>query len=312
MIEGVEGLEAELQRSCIGEAKTFLEGHVEVANAGTVEVAAFGVAELAELLFRKEGGVEGWAAVAAIGVDVERAGEILRRVEEIVVGSVAEGAEEGVVGVIEEGDGKAGGEAGDAGEAPLFGEAIAFVQESRYGERPVVAGDEVVFEIPGGDGAALSGIDGVELLAEAGALVDGFGVGVTEEELRAVALVAEGGFEGVVVGGGDGLIGGVFTIVGALTYASSLHCLSGAIGVGGVFAEGAAALEALAECRVAGVCGDERKDAVALIADVADCEQSVAGELTLEGEHVVVGVGCAVAVVEEGVRCDGSEVGPVD
>ena len=94
MVEGVEGLEAELEGSRIGEAEVFLEGHVEVINSGAVEDAAFGVAELAEVFFGEESCVECAAAVAAVGVDLERAGEVLRGVEEIVVCAVAECAEE--------------------------------------------------------------------------------------------------------------------------------------------------------------------------------------------------------------------------
>ncbi|WP_433983421.1 hypothetical protein RBB78_19385 [Tunturiibacter empetritectus] len=44
---------------------------------------------MAEVFFREESGVKGWAAVASVGVDLERAREVLRGVEEIVVGSVA-------------------------------------------------------------------------------------------------------------------------------------------------------------------------------------------------------------------------------
>ena len=169
-----------------------------------------------------------------------------------------------------------------------------------------------MLQIPGGDGAALAWVDEVELLAEAGALVDRLCVGVAEEELRAVMGVAKRGFERVVVGVGDGFVGGVFAVVGALADASSLHCLSGAVGVGGVFAEGAAAAEAEAERGIAWVGGDKREDVVSLIADVAHGQYSVAGDLPLDGEHVVVDVRDAIAMVEEGVGRDGSEVGPVD
>jgi len=78
-----------------------------------------------------------------------------------------------------------------------------------------VAGDEVVLHVPSGDSAALASVDWVKLLAEIGALVDRLGVRVTEQELRSVAIVAQRGLERVVVGVGDGAVGGVFAEVPA-------------------------------------------------------------------------------------------------
>ncbi len=94
VVEGVEGFEAKLEGSRVGEAEIFLEGHVEVVNSRAVEDATFGIAELAQVFFRKESGVECGAPVSAVGVDLERTWEVLRRVEEIVVCAVAERAEE--------------------------------------------------------------------------------------------------------------------------------------------------------------------------------------------------------------------------
>ncbi len=67
------------------------------------------------------------------------------------------------------------------------------------GEGQGVTADEVMLEIPGGDGAALAWIDDVQLFAETGALIDGLRVGVAEEKLRAIMGVAQCGFEGIVV-----------------------------------------------------------------------------------------------------------------
>src|SRR5580692_6097428 len=50
---------------------------------------------------------------------------------------------------------------------------------------------------------------------------------------------------------------------------------------------------------------------MSLIPDIADGQQSAAGDLPLEGKHVVVGVGNAIAVVEERVGGKGHKVGPV-
>ena len=45
-VEGVEGFDAELERSGFGEAQIFSEREVEVVNSGAVEDAAFGVAQV--------------------------------------------------------------------------------------------------------------------------------------------------------------------------------------------------------------------------------------------------------------------------
>ena len=84
-------------------------------------------------------------------------------------------------------------------------QAITSPENISDGQRHGIAGDEVVLEIPCGDGTALPGIDRIELLAEIGALVDRLGVGVTEEELRATTLVTKCCFERVVVRVGDDL-----------------------------------------------------------------------------------------------------------
>ena len=111
-----------------------------------------------------------------------------------------------------------------------------------------VAGDEGMLLVPSGDGAALSRIDRIELLADVGALIDRLRVSVAQQELRAVAPVTKGGFERVVVGVGDGDVGGIFAVVFALSNersavlsgAGPIDGLAGCGGIGVVFAEGTA------------------------------------------------------------------------
>ncbi len=100
-----------------------------------------------------------------------------------------------------------------------------------------------MLDVPGGDSATLAGVDGIELLAKVRALVDRLGIGVAQQKLRATMGVAQSGLERVVVGVGDGLVGGVFAVVRALTDAGALYGLTGAVGVGRIFAEGTAAVE---------------------------------------------------------------------
>ena len=91
----------------------------------------------------------------------------MRGVDQVVVGSIAERTEQGVVGIVEQGDGKTGGEARYTGEAPVVGKDGGTAAEAIEGKGDGVAGNQVVFEVPCGDGAALAGIDWIELLAKA-------------------------------------------------------------------------------------------------------------------------------------------------
>ena len=53
----------------------------------------------------------------------------------------------------------------------------------------------------------------IELLAQAGSLIDGFGISVAEKNLRAAMVVAKRRLERVVVGVGDGPVGRILAIV---------------------------------------------------------------------------------------------------
>jgi hypothetical protein len=50
MIEDIECLSSELQRSRFGQAQTLLKGHVEVLNSWAIEDSALGISKLAKIL----------------------------------------------------------------------------------------------------------------------------------------------------------------------------------------------------------------------------------------------------------------------
>src|ERR1700677_1122300 len=125
-------------------------------------------------------------------------------------------------------------------------------------------------------------------------------------------LIAKSRFECVVVRINDGFVGCVFSVVWPLTDASSLHCLTGTAGVWGILSERAAAWEAKAESGISWVHRDKREDVMTLVANVADGQQCVFGNLPLDRKHVVIDVRYTIAVVEKGIGGDGQEIGPIN
>ena len=74
------------------------------------------------------------------------------------------------------------------------------------GNSIVEAGDEVVAQIEGRKSAAERGVHWIYRLGQAGGLIDGFRPGVAGQQFEAVGAMVECGFEGVVVGVGDGAL----------------------------------------------------------------------------------------------------------
>src|SRR5271155_1339174 len=91
--------------------------------------------------------------------------------------------------------------------------------------------------IPCGNGAALPGIEGIELLANVRTLVNRLGIGVTQQELRVIVPVMKRSLQGVVVRIGDGPVGGILSIVRALSNARAPHGFSSTGSVSGVFSK---------------------------------------------------------------------------
>src|SRR5271168_3705082 len=142
---------------------------------------------------------------------------MMRCVEHVVIYSVAQRAEQGIVGIVVERHRKSGGEAGRSGEAPIGSQTIGPACEHLDREGPGVTGDERVLLVPCRNCAALSRVEGVELLADAGALIDRLCIRVAQQELRAAVLVTKGGFERVVAGVGNRPVGRIFAVVFAFS-----------------------------------------------------------------------------------------------
>ena len=100
MVEGVERIHFEGESQPLVKLEALADAHVEVVDARPVEDAPLGVAEVAQILLRKQGGIEGRLAVTPVSIDLERPGEVLRGVQQVVVNPVAEGAAQRVIGIV--------------------------------------------------------------------------------------------------------------------------------------------------------------------------------------------------------------------
>jgi len=88
-----------------------------------------------------------------------------------VVDAVRIGSNEGVIAVIDHGDGKPAGDMSNAGDGPASGEA-AGLEELIEGQLVLVADDEVVFHIESGEAVAQRRVEGIDLFADVGRLVE--------------------------------------------------------------------------------------------------------------------------------------------
>src|SRR5271163_978995 len=110
----------------------------------------------------------------------------------------------------------------------MGGQTIGLAKYGFNRNRPGVAGDKSLLLVPCRNGAALFGIDGIELLADVRALVDRFRVGIAQQELRAAVLIAKRRFKRVVVGVANRAIRGILAVVRACPDARAKAALSGA------------------------------------------------------------------------------------
>ncbi len=167
------------------------------------------------------------------------AAAVVGLVDAAVVDAVGIGPDQRVVSVVDHGDGKSAGEAGDAGERPSAGEAIG-AEELVEGQLILVAEDEVVLHVEGRERVAERRVEGVDLFADVGRLVQRFAVGVGGGELEAAAGVAGAEFERVVVGVADVGLQRVAAEVGSERAAGSVDLAAADGEVDGVFAAWAA------------------------------------------------------------------------
>ena len=134
-------------------------------------------------------------------------------------------------------------------------------------------------------------------------------------------LIAERGFESVVIGVGDSTVRRVLSIVFAGRADSSSCVLPGSRSVDGLYAVGgvrrilaerSAACEAQAERGVSWIRRDHGKYMMSLITHVANGEHGIARDLPLKGEHVIVDVRRPVTMVEERIGSKWHEISSVE
>src|SRR5271170_3116163 len=98
---------------------------------------------------------------------------------------------------------------GDAGKFPAAGPGVGGAKELFERKLVVVADDEIVFHIEGGERFTKSGIERVDGFAEVRRLVLRFAEGVTGEDGEAPGAVAQSDLQRVVIGVADGGLVGV-------------------------------------------------------------------------------------------------------
>src|SRR5690242_7023290 len=285
VIEGVEALGAEFQ-SALLPLEGAAEREIEVQRAGAVESAARRGSRRAERVGMEQLGIEIRHSVARIVVDAQRTGRVVGAIEAAIVDAVRETAFEGAIAIARDGDGKTGGGAGDAGDGP-----------AAEGEPEVVGGHQAVADIPRGEGAAQTEVEGIDGIGEARRLIDRLAEGIREQQFEAAAGMAQAGLEGIVIRVADAGVVIVVGEVGAEPYPGAREHAAGGGGVLRILAEGAACGRAgrdrcglahrQTQRRVPGVGRVDNHQMMRLRAGIADAGDGVGAQLPLDGEEVV-------------------------
>src|ERR1700691_6617679 len=109
--------------------------HVKIFNPRPIEEAPRRISQLTQRFRSKKSNVKSRLAVSWLGVDLERTGRNLRRIEQLVVHAVSERPQQRPVGIVEERDRESGAEAGGARNTESFLEVV------------VVGGHEILGQI---------------------------------------------------------------------------------------------------------------------------------------------------------------------
>ncbi len=162
MIENVEIFEPDIERLGLGETHRLADLDVEVLDPRPVEKPPRRIAELTQRFGSEPRGVKGRPAISRIGVDLEWPRRDLRRVEQLIVDSVAQRSEKGPVGVVKQRDRESGAETRGALNTKSSFEVV------------VVCRHEVLREIECGDHARGALIEGIDLFSQIRRVIDRF------------------------------------------------------------------------------------------------------------------------------------------
>src|SRR5579883_2209496 len=149
MVEGVKGLQPELQSLALGESEVAKQGHVEVDLAGSVEAAPGGRARRAERVGGEGVRIEIGQAVARILVQQERAAIVVRQIQAVVVYTVGNAPLQRVIAVFGERYRKSRADTRDPGEGPALGQRLEALRNAVERQFHPIGADEVVPEVPG-------------------------------------------------------------------------------------------------------------------------------------------------------------------
>src|SRR5579862_395237 len=321
VIESIESLHAELKVPALPEPEILEQGEIGVERSGTIKRAAGSIAGRAQRAHRERGGIEIGQPVAWIAVQVQGQTDIVGRVEAIVIHALRAAALQGIVFEALERYREPGRGASDTGNSPSLCENRPLLGEQIEGKIDLIAGDKVVLQVPGRNGARGFVVEGIHGFAESRSLVDRFAVGVADQEevslagvaerrlQRVVARIAEGAFEVVVAKDRPKGPAGAVNYLAALGYVGCILTVRTA--GGGVGGQIVAIAEEEAESRVSWIDRIGEKKMMRLRADVGYAQHGVLGQLALDGEEVVFAIGERVLRIGPGGPRDRQEWGEV-
>ena len=201
-----------------------MQRHVEVVDAGAVEVAALGVALRSECIWTKCVRVEKQFTLARVAVDFVTRAVVLGHIDARSVDTIVLYLHQIVVALRRKRHRHSRGKAGNSGERPPAGKATG-VKEMSDRHLIVVADNEVVFEVEGRDAIERVEVVRVDLFLDVRGLIVGLRVGVACKESQRPGGAREGHFEAVVLRVAHVLVVGVGAdLIGERTARPIDHC----------------------------------------------------------------------------------------
>src|ERR1700691_636720 len=136
--------------------------YVKVLYPWPIKEAPRRISQLTQRFRSEKSNVKSRLAVSWIGVDLERTGRNLRRIEQLVVHAVAERPQQRPVGIVEKRDRESGAEAGGARNTESFLEVV------------VVGGHEILGQIERRDDPGRAFVERIDLFAQIRRVIDRF------------------------------------------------------------------------------------------------------------------------------------------
>ena len=149
VVEDIEHLQTKLQRAHLGEVRHLVESHVEVVDAGAIEVAAFGVTLRSESIWGEGQIVEERLAVPWVAIDLVAGAVVVRHVDARRIHTIVLHLHQVVITEARKRHRHSGSETSDSGQCPAAGKPIRTPQTSDR-QVVVVADDKIMFQVEGG------------------------------------------------------------------------------------------------------------------------------------------------------------------